>query len=103
MSPLIYNFTCEITKLPWQQLLYLDQCQDGVQIFFKTVTLEEVTELLEAAENLNARKSTINWVRDFEKWCDENSLEKNRRFFLRSWIKYSSGFSAPRVNKICHP
>ena len=44
---------------------------------FKTVILEEVTELKEAAENINARKSTMNWVRVFEKWCDENSLEKN--------------------------
>ena len=34
---------------------------------FKTVTIEEVTKLKEAAENLNARKSTINWVRVFEK------------------------------------
>ena len=32
---------------------------------FKTVTPEEVTELKEAAENLNARKSTINWLKDF--------------------------------------
>ena len=44
---------------------------------FKTVTDKEVTELKEAAENLNTRKSTVNWVRVFEKWCDENSLEKN--------------------------
>jgi len=34
---------------------------------FKKVTIEEVTELKEAAENLNTRKSTINWVRVFEK------------------------------------
>ena len=40
---------------------------------FKTVILEEVTELKEAAENLNTRKSTINWLRDFKKWCDKNS------------------------------
>ena len=36
---------------------------------FKTVTIEEVTKLKEAAENLNTRKSTIHWVRVFEKWC----------------------------------
>ena len=48
---------------------------------FKTVTPEEVTELKEAAEKLNTPKSTINWLRDFKKWCDENSFEKkkNRR------------------------
>ena len=32
ISALIYNFTCEITKLPWQHLLYLDQWQNGVEI-----------------------------------------------------------------------
>ena len=42
----------------------------------KTVTLEKVTEIKEAAENLNARMSTVNWVRVFGKWYDENSLEK---------------------------
>ena len=46
---------------------------------FKTVTREEVTELKEAAENLNTRKSTINWLRIFKKWCDENSFEKKNR------------------------
>jgi len=39
--------------------------------------LKKLQNLKEAAENLNARKSTINWVRVFEKWRDENSLEKN--------------------------
>ena len=50
--------------------------------FLKMVTFEEVTELEEAAGNLNARKSTINWVRVFEKLCDENSLEKNMEMIL---------------------
>ena len=45
----------------------------------KTVTPEEVTELKEAAENLNTLKSTINWLRDFKKWCYENSFEKKNR------------------------
>ena len=44
---------------------------------FKDVTDEEVTALKDAAENLNTRKSTINWVKVFENWCDENGLEKN--------------------------
>ena len=43
---------------------------------------EEVTKLKEAAENFNTRKSTINWVRVFEKWCDENNLEKNLETIL---------------------
>jgi len=51
---------------------------------FKKVSDEEVTELKEAAENSNTRKSTINWVRVFEKWCDENSLQKNREMILQS-------------------
>ena len=44
---------------------------------FKDVTDEEVTALKDAAKKLNTRKSTINWVRVFENWCDENSLAKN--------------------------
>ena len=44
---------------------------------FKKVSDEEVTELKEAAENSNTRKSTINWVRIFEKWCDENSKKNS--------------------------
>ena len=44
--------------------------------FLKTVTLEEVTELKEAAVNLNTRKSTINWLRDFKEWCDGNRQKK---------------------------
>ena len=46
------------------------------------MTLEEVTELKEAAENLNVRKSTINWMRAFEKLCDESSLEKNMEMII---------------------
>ena len=38
--------------------------------------MKEVTVFKDAAENLNTRKSTINWV-VFENWCDENGLEKN--------------------------
>ena len=49
---------------------------------FKKVTDEEVTELKEAAETSNTRKSTINWVRVFDKWCDENSLQKNLEVIL---------------------
>ena len=46
------------------------------------MTIEEVTKLKEGAENLNTRNGTINWVRVFEKWCDENSLEKNLEMIL---------------------
>ena len=49
---------------------------------FKTVALEEVTEFKEAAETLDAKKNTINWVRVFDRWCDENSLEKNLEMIL---------------------
>ena len=60
---------------------------------FKTVTIEEVTKLKEAAENLNTWKSTINWVRVFEKWCDENSLEKNLEMILPDQLdKVLEGF-----------
>ena len=43
---------------------------------FKDVTDEKETALKDAAENLNTRKSTIDWVRVFENWCDENGFEK---------------------------
>ena len=39
--------------------------------------IKEVTALKDAAENLNTRKRTVNWVTVFENWCDENDLEKN--------------------------
>ena len=49
---------------------------------FKDVTDEEITVLKDAAENVNTRKSTINWVRVFETWCDENELDKNPEMVL---------------------
>ena len=54
---------------------------------FKTVTPEEVTELKEAAENLNSRKSTINWLRNFKKWCDENFEKKKQELILRALLR----------------
>ena len=39
--------------------------------------MKEVTALKNATENLNTRKSTINWVSVFENWCDENGPDKN--------------------------
>ena len=80
--------------------------------------MKEVTALKDVVENLNTRKSTINWVRVFENWCDKNGIGKNitvRQFVLSSWIKYSSVFfffGPACVNKtepttivsiICHP
>ena len=46
---------------------------------FETVTPEEVTELKEAAENLNTRKSTINWLRDFK---TKTALEKKLEMII---------------------
>ena len=69
---------------------------------FKTVTIEEVTKLKEAVENLNTRKSTINWVRVIEKWCDENSLEKNLEMILPEQLdKVLERFTV--VSVICYP
>ena len=64
----------KITKLLWQRFLYLSV---KMAFWFKHVTNEEGTAFKDAAENLNTRKSTINWVRVFENWCDEDGLEKN--------------------------
>ena len=70
---------------------------------FKTVTIsEDVTKLKEAAENLNTRKSTINWVRVLEKWCDEKRLEKNLGMILPEQLdKVLERFTV--VSVICHP
>ena len=66
--------------------------------FLKTVTLEKVKELKEATEDLNARKTTINWVRVFEKLWDENSLEKNMEMILLEQLdKVLERFLASRV------
>ena len=46
------------------------------------MTLEEVTELKKAAENLDAQMNTINWMSVFYRWCDENSPEKNLEMIL---------------------
>ena len=72
--------------------------------FLKTVTLEKVTELKEAAESLNARKSTINWVKVFEKLCDENSLEKNMEMILLEQLdKVRERFSASTCKQDLSP
>ena len=66
---------------------------------FKTVPLEEVTELKEATENFNARKRPINWVSVFEKLCDKNSLEKIEMILLEQLNKVVERFSASACKK----
>jgi len=44
---------------------------------FEDVTDSDVAALKDAAENLNTRKSTVNWLGVFENWCDENALDKS--------------------------
>ena len=68
---------------------------------FKTVAVEEFTELIEAAGNLNTRKSTINWLRDFKKWCDENSFGKKKQemVLFEPLDKVLERF----YDTICHP
>ena len=56
---------------------------------FEDVTDSDVAALKDAAENLNTRKSTVNWLRVFENWCDEMPSSKAlRSFLLNSWIKF---------------
>ena len=67
---------------------------------FEDVTDSDVAALKDAPENLNTRKSTVNWLRVFENWCDENAPTKTlRSFLLNSWIKFLSGFMPLSVNK----
>ena len=58
---------------------------------FKQVTNEEVAALKDGSENLNTRKSTVNWVRlgFLRNGVTKMGLRKNlRRLLLSSWIKY---------------
>ena len=56
---LIYNFTCEITILPWQPSVHLYvSVPRRQQSFLKNVTNEDVKALKDALENLNAQMST---------------------------------------------
>ena len=61
---------------------------------FEDVTDSDVAALKDAAEGLNTRKNTINWLTVFENWCGENSRSTIalRSFLLNSWIKFLSGF-----------
>ena len=63
------------------------------------MTPEEVTELKQAAENVNTRKSTINWLRDFKKWCDENSFEK-KMILLEQLDKVLERFYASEFKQV---
>ena len=49
---------------------------------FKKVSDEEVNALKTAAENPNTKKSTINWLRVFANWCEENGEEKYPENYL---------------------
>ena len=61
--------------------------------------MKEVTAIKDATENLNMQKSTINWVRVFDNWCDENGLEKNPETVCpQQLVKCSSSFFPVCVN-----
>ena len=56
---LIYNFTCEIIRLPWQPSVHLYvSVPRWQQSFLKNVTNEDVKALKDALENLNTQMST---------------------------------------------
>ena len=73
---------------------------------FKTLRMKEV-------KALNTPKSTINWVKVFENWCDENGLEKNHETVRPEQLdEVPEQFLPACVNKtelttilsvICHP
>ena len=52
ISALICNFTCEITKLPWQPFRTL-QCQNGDEVLMN----EDVRAQRDALENLNTQEN----------------------------------------------
>ena len=55
ISALIYSFTCEITKLPWQRPVRVS-AKITANIF--NVMNEDVRALKDTLQNLNTRKST---------------------------------------------
>ena len=55
IAALIYSFTCEITKLPWQRPVRVS-AKITVNILY--VMNEDVRALKDNLENLNTRKST---------------------------------------------
>ena len=56
---LIYNFSCEIIRLPWQPSVHLYvSVPRWQQSFLKNVTNEDVKALKDALENLNTQMST---------------------------------------------
>ena len=55
ISALIYSFTCEITKLPWQRPVRVS-AKETANIL--NVMNEDVRALKDTLENLNTRKST---------------------------------------------
>ena len=69
---------------------------------FEDVTDSDVAALKEAAENMNTRKSTVNWLRVFENWWDENAHDKSAEKLppeqLDKVLKLS-GFMPLSVNK----
>ena len=64
---------------------------------FEDVTDSDVAALKDAAENMNTRKSTVNWLRVFEKWCDENALDKSAEKLPPEQVP--PGFMPLSVNK----
>ena len=44
-----------------------------------------------SGRNLNTPKGTVNWLRDFKKWCDENSLDKVLERFYTFVLKQVDG------------
>ena len=67
---------------------------------FKTVTPEEVTELKEAAENFNTRKSTINWLRDLRSGVTKIALKKQTGILLEQLDKVLERFYASVFKQI---
>ena len=55
----------------------------------KDVTDEDVTALKDAVENLNTRKSTINWVTGFLRTCVVK-MPLIKRYALNSFNSWSS-------------
>ena len=87
---LIYNFTCEITKLPWQPF---QRSQNGVQVW-------RCYRFWYCGIKRRFRKSTVNQLRALRTGVTKMpSTKALRSFLLNSWMKLLSGFIPLSVTK----
>ena len=84
---LIYNFTCEITRLPWQASVRLYvSVPRWQQSFLKNVTNEDVKALKDTLENLNTQMSTSRRILSGIVSKNSENYELKPKFKIQSFL-----------------